>query len=123
MQYQKRSRTESQWRERLGRWQRSGLSITAFCRLEQVSLPSFFQWRKRLQREGNRRTAAFVPVEVVPDAASTPADERVGFVPVASTRPWIEIHCESLVLHVPPGVDERSLRQVLRVAREEVARC
>ncbi len=36
------------WRERLARWKRSKLSIVAFCRQEQVSQPSFFQWRRRL---------------------------------------------------------------------------
>jgi len=36
------------WRERIGRWKRSKLTVTEFCRQEQVSQPSFFQWRKRL---------------------------------------------------------------------------
>jgi hypothetical protein len=39
----------AQWRERLARWRRSKLSIAAFCRQEQVSQPSFFQWRRRLK--------------------------------------------------------------------------
>lgn len=40
-----------QWRERMGRWRRSGISIAEFCRHEQVSQPSFFNWRKRLSRQ------------------------------------------------------------------------
>lgn len=36
------------WRERLGRWKRSKLSIVAFCRQEHVSPPAFFHWRRRL---------------------------------------------------------------------------
>ena len=38
----------AKWRERIGRWRRSGLSITEFCQHEQISQPSFFDWRKRL---------------------------------------------------------------------------
>lgn len=47
----------AKWRERISRWRRSGLSITEFCRREQISQPSFFGWRKRLapQRAVTRR--------------------------------------------------------------------
>ena len=41
----------AKWRERINRWKQSTLSISAFCRREQVSQPSFFQWRKRLDRK------------------------------------------------------------------------
>lgn len=61
-----------QWSERMRRWERSGLTITAFCHREGVSLPSFFQWRKRLQPGSARKGAAraFVPVNIV---ANTPS--------------------------------------------------
>ena len=36
------------WRERIGRYERSGLTVTRFCEREGVSAPSFYQWRKRL---------------------------------------------------------------------------
>jgi hypothetical protein len=42
----------ARWRERLGRWRQSGLSIAEFCRREEISQASFFAWRKRLS---NRR--------------------------------------------------------------------
>ena len=50
----------AKWRERMSRWQRSGLSITEFCQREQISQPSFFAWRKRLagQRAVTRRRRA-----------------------------------------------------------------
>lgn len=38
----------AQWRERLSRWRDSGLSIVEFCRREEISQSSFFDWRKRL---------------------------------------------------------------------------
>ncbi len=36
------------WRERMRRYERSGLTVTRFCDQEGVSAPSFYQWRKRL---------------------------------------------------------------------------
>lgn len=35
------------WRERLRRYRGSGLTVAEFCRREQVSVPSFYQWRRR----------------------------------------------------------------------------
>jgi hypothetical protein len=37
------------WRERIGQWKRSKLTVAEFCRREHLSQPSFFQWRKRLE--------------------------------------------------------------------------
>ncbi len=51
------SRAEALWRERLGRFAGSGLTVAGFCRREGVSEPSFYQWRKRLQ-QGRRPTGA-----------------------------------------------------------------
>ena len=36
------------WRERLRRYERAEVTVAEFCRLEGVSVPSFYQWRRRL---------------------------------------------------------------------------
>lgn len=36
------------WRERLRRFQGAGCTVAEFCRRERVSVPSFYQWRRRL---------------------------------------------------------------------------
>lgn len=36
------------WGERLRRYERSGLTVAAFCQGERVSVPSFYHWRRRL---------------------------------------------------------------------------
>jgi hypothetical protein len=64
------------WRERLDRFEASGLSVKEFCVRESVSNPSFYQWRKKLAdagRNGQQRTrpnamSAFQPVRVTPVA-------------------------------------------------------
>ncbi len=79
-----------QWTERLKRFQDSSLTVAAFCRNESVSVPSFYQWKKKLagepktgkskqsggqarqevepaRRTGDSITAAnFQPVELLP---------------------------------------------------------
>ena len=47
-------RKVSEWCGRFERFRRAGLSVARFCAAEQVSVPSFYQWRKKLaarQRE------------------------------------------------------------------------
>lgn len=69
------------WRERLRRFERSRLTVEAFCRSEDVSVASFYHWRRMLAPVAARFTSttpatrrgepvaiarqAFVPVEVV----------------------------------------------------------
>ena len=36
------------WRERLARYGRSGQTVVSFCAAEGVSVPSFYQWKRRL---------------------------------------------------------------------------
>jgi hypothetical protein len=43
-----------EWRERLTRFARAGISIVQFCLDEGVSTPSFYAWRKRLSADGKR---------------------------------------------------------------------
>ena len=38
------------WRQRLQRFERSGLSAVAFCAKEGVSTPAFYAWRRRLRQ-------------------------------------------------------------------------
>lgn len=37
-----------QWLERLNRFSQSKLTVAEFCQQEEVSLPSFYQWKRRL---------------------------------------------------------------------------
>jgi transposase len=41
-------RTESEWRSILGRYERSGLSESAFCRESKLSRSTFMKWKRRL---------------------------------------------------------------------------
>jgi hypothetical protein len=78
---------EDLWRQRLLRFERSGLSAVAFCAKEGVSAPSFYAWRRRLQTS-TEPVARLVPVRLLPAAA-----------PVEVVVPG------GLVLRLTPGCD------------------
>ena len=68
-----RDQKRSQWRKRFQRFGRSKLTVTEFCRRERVSVPSFYEWRRKLSdpSPGGRTTrsterASFIPVQVTP---------------------------------------------------------
>lgn len=54
------------WRARLDRFERSGLTIAQFCQREGCSTASFYQWRRKLR---NASPPAFVPVDLRDDAS------------------------------------------------------
>jgi hypothetical protein len=59
------------WRQRLLRFEQSGLSVSAFCDREGVSTPSFYAWRRRLRPESSPPSdgARFLPVRLLAPAA------------------------------------------------------
>jgi len=68
-----------QWKERLERFARSGLTVVQFCQAERVSQPSFYQWKKKLADQASPASShskasrfAFRAVEVTsPNLSAT----------------------------------------------------
>jgi hypothetical protein len=63
----KRGSKGAEWRKRLGRHRRSGLTVARFCKRQGVSTASFYAWRKRLdgaEGAGEKRSPAFRPVRL-----------------------------------------------------------
>lgn len=54
-------RKVAEWRGRFERFRRGGLSVARFCAVERVSVPSFYQWRKKLQHSPTMVHSALVP--------------------------------------------------------------
>jgi hypothetical protein len=66
-------RKRAEWRRRLQRFRKSRQSIVGFCRVEGVSPPSFYLWRRRLAEAGPPQStseppAGFRPVRLLPAA-------------------------------------------------------
>ena len=58
---------EAFWRMVVDEQKASGLSVRQFCKRESISEPSFYAWRKELQRRDDEEqlAGALIPVEVV----------------------------------------------------------
>lgn len=65
------------WRERLGRFDQSELTVAAFCELEGCSTASFYQWRRRLRAGELSSASAFVPVEFDSGDLGTGAERTI----------------------------------------------
>lgn len=69
------------WQKRMDRFRRSQLSVTEFCRREQISMPSFYQWRKKLAANQpppvQPDEARFVPVVLSDSLGQKPATLRL----------------------------------------------
>ena len=95
-------RKAQQWRLWINEWQRSGLSVQAFCARRGLATPSFYAWRRTLEQRVAAKTA-FVPVQVVADAVPTQTCALVMVLP------------NSWTVRVAPGFDATTLRQLLAV--------
>lgn len=63
---------DSEWRGRFERFRRAGLSVARFCAAEQVSVPSFYQWRRKLAARPPQSSVdpvSFAPVRLVGGAS------------------------------------------------------
>ena len=90
------------WRQRIAQQEKSGRSVSAFCREQELSEPSFYAWRQRLRRQNP--PVRFALVETKP--AEDPA-------------PSIELMLASGDrLRIPQ--DAATLKLVLAVLREQV---
>ena len=96
---------EEYWRRVIERWQRSGLSVAAYCRREDLAACSLHWWRQELKRRDSENPA-FLPVQVA-DALSASVKNEIEIVLTSGRR-----------IAVRPGFDAPTLRQVLGVLEE-----
>ena len=93
-----------QWQALIARQERSGQSVRAFCRENNVGDHSFYLWRRRLR--GEAAPASFALVET-------------GSRALAARNSPIELQFPGGErLHVSPGAGAATLRTVLAAMRE-----
>jgi transposase-like protein len=107
----------NEWRQRLKRQRKSGLSISEFCRREDLSPHTFHSWRRKLLA-ATREVVAVRPSRQRRAALAAPP-RPAGFLqlPVAPAlqSPWIELSlADGTVLRVP----QQNTAMVLAVLRE-----
>ena len=111
------------WGERLRQFSSSGLTVAEFCRQEHVSVPSFYQWKRRLQLGGNDLGGGLD--EVLPGgdkpngelSADLKGKKPLAFVPVRVRQfSQVEVHLVNGVsLRLPAG-DVESLKATILIA-------
>ena len=95
-----------EWRERLSRFEMSGLSIDAFCLQEEVGRTQFSQWLLALRAKS--------PSEA---DAETRASNGPAFVPVTVRAQFLEILLPGgSLLRLSAGIDRDVLTDVIRAA-------
>jgi hypothetical protein len=73
---------EKFWRSLVEEQRRCGLSVRAFCRQKAISEPSFYAWRKELQKRDAEKAAGgggngrLIPVEVIRPTCENAAPSR-----------------------------------------------
>lgn len=101
---------EQFWRRLVRQWQRSGLSVRAFCAQHDLAEPTFYAWRRSLaQRDAAATTngPAFLPVHV--RAEPTPASATG----LDATAPLEVVLASGRRLRVGVGFDGPTLRRLL----------
>ena len=74
----------AEWRGRFERFRRSGLSVSRFCVAEKVSIPSYYQWRKKLAARSLADTSRSAA-----GAAAAESCARVRLVGAANVAAWL----------------------------------
>jgi len=112
----KNAQTEASWRERVERWEASGLSVRDFCQDESISENSFYSWRRELRLRDQQRSGQTEP-------RAAPRAVAGEFIPVKLLEPAAAgalelVHPLGYVVRVDGEVNSRCLMQVLDLLDE-----
>jgi hypothetical protein len=115
-------KTREIWRERIRRWEESGLPAKEFIKLEGISDCSLYQWRKRLRKEAETKESEprFIELHTFHPSGGKPAEvpvesHTVGQVSqVEETRFGVRMR-NSIYLEVPQRFESNSLQRLIQV--------
>jgi hypothetical protein len=104
------------WRGVVQRWQRSGLTASAFCTEQGLSTASFYSWRRTVAQR-DQQAASTLPL-VRHERADLPAFVPLCVAPAVATQPLEVVVGPGRVIRVSPGFDAATLRNLLAVLEE-----
>lgn len=109
---------ERQWRERITRWQASGLSVREFCRRQGLLETSFYYWKREL-----RQRDAAAPATLKSSSVKKPRPTFLPLTVLPVATPAVEVRCPSGHVVVLSACDAASLASLFMAlgpqAREE----
>lgn len=116
---------QSVWDERrewIEKHQKSGLSVTAFCRDHDLKISQFHFWRQKLTGTTTRKPAVKRPASNSIAPARSSAFVQLP-APVASSSPWVEVSLADGSIVRVPASNLPALKMVLSVLNspQEVA--
>jgi len=88
--------TEEEWRKRFLQQERSGASVSSWCKQHDISANQYFYWRKRLSDRSE-------------------SEEAGKFIRLAKGEPVELIVSDNICIRVPANFDEASLKRLLGV--------
>jgi hypothetical protein len=105
---------ERLWRQRLARWQRSGLTGRDFCRREHLSEPSFYGWKREIAQRDREAVATTVPTRKRRSRVAKGSNTVFVPVTVIGTAAPLEVVVRSgQTVRVGVGFDAAHLRAVV----------
>ncbi len=66
----RRHRSVTQWEQIFEHWQNSGLSVSHFCREENIPTSAFYRWKNKFHKKKDRQQDPFIQVDWAPTKAS-----------------------------------------------------
>jgi hypothetical protein len=105
---------ERYWRRLLRLWRSSVLTVRDFCAEHGISEPSFYCWRREIERR-NRQRQRVAPK--IPASAPQPAFLELAIDNKAASAIEVVLS-ERRLLRIRPGFDADLLRQLVRVLEE-----
>jgi hypothetical protein len=97
------------WQGILDQFQQSGQKVQAFCTEKGLSVPSFYQWKRRLRR-GDGAAPGIVPVKFLP----APPRAVAGAIQIVTP--------DGFVVRVDSSIPPEALAQLLRTVASSTER-
>ena len=104
------------WTERLDRFQSANLTVAEFCRRELVSVPSFYNWKKRLSHSSTSKRPVkrdsqadpkFTPLVLNTDTSKTKLN-LPGGASIELARTIGRVHLTDLIAAVIEATDQKA---------------
>lgn len=108
------------WQSHIDAQAVSGLSIAAFCKEHQISVQSFYQWKRKLQTEDSQPNASSTTQATITPSATTSFVQLLPSRSIARSEATMEIHFPSGAWMKLPSDNPALVQAVLSALRSEL---
>lgn len=108
-----KTKSKSQWKEKLLEWQASGKSARAWCREHKIPVTTFYGWRKRIKKIPDSQN------QTIPKPFSQSL-ESPAFIELKNKKPsdsGIILDCSGVKIHLMAEFDPLTLKQCIECLR------